>query len=444
MKKNYYSLLSLLAFTLLFSLQTLKAQSLPYPALVGYWENWSSLSLTAVDSKYNVIIVAFPLPAAGTDYNFTQLDKGPHNTSSFKSAITTLQGQGKKVLLSIGGATVPIYLDNATEKNTFVSSIGTMLTTYGFDGIDIDLESSSMDFQNVKMTGNTDAGLLNMISAIQSILSNYQTAKGKRCLLTAAPEVMYCQGGYKTPYYKSGAFLPIIEALKNDFDLVQVQLYNVGQGITALDNTDYYEATVDFIVSMTEMMIKGFTATELSGGSGTFSGLPERKVAVALPACTGAAGSGYTSAAMQKQAIDYLRGVGSKPGSYTLKTVGGYPNLGGMMTWSINADKDCSAGSYGFATSYNNIFSGVGVSVSDHKVSAEMSLYPNPAQKQITLDMGTNGVKGNVSVYNSLGQVLFQKQAGSDSKIVLDVENFPAGIYFVKAGDSIQKFMKVD
>lgn len=35
-------------------------------------------------------------------------------------------------------------------------------------------------------------------------------------------------------------------------------------------------------------------------------------------------------------AIKYLRGNGPKPGNYTLVQSGGYPNLRGMMTWSIN------------------------------------------------------------------------------------------------------------
>ena len=388
--------------------------------------------------------MAFPLPSGGTDYNFTQLDKGPHNTTTFKAGIVTLQGQGRKVLLSLGGATAPIYLNNKSERATFVSSVGTLLTTYGFDGIDLDLESSSMDFTNIKMSNNTDSGLVNMIQAVKDILANYQTAKGKRCLLTMAPEVMYVQGGYSTPYYKSGAYLPIINAFKNDIDLLMVQLYNVGQGITALDNNDYSESSgADFIVAMTEMVLKGFTASEMSGGAGAFAALPERKVAVALPACSNSAGSGYVSAAVQKQAIDYLRGVGSKPGSYTLKKAGGYPDLGGMMTWSINGDLACNP-SNGFASSYATIFNGVGVSVAKNEVASEITLYPNPAQKQITLDMGSNTLKGTVSVYNSLGQVMLQKQTGNEQKITIDVADFPAGVYFIQSGGTTQKFMKVD
>ena len=56
-------------------------------------------------------------------------------------------------------------------------------------------------------------------------------------------------------------------------------------------------------------------------------------------------------------AIDYLMGNGSKPGSYTLQG-GPYPNLGGMMTWSINWDAvtNCNNSAYEYATNYENIF----------------------------------------------------------------------------------------
>jgi len=422
------------------------AQSLPYPALIGYWQNWSTLPLTSIDARYNVIEIAFPLPATGTDYNFTKLDFGPHNSTTFKAGIATLQGQGRKVLLSLGGATAPVYLNTKSERATFVSSVGTMLTTYGFDGIDIDLESSSMNFTKIKMSNNTDSGLVNLIQAVKDILANYQTARSKRCLLTMAPEVMYVQGGYATPYYKSGAYLPIINAFKNDIDMLQVQLYNVGQAITALDNLDYSESDgADFIVAMTEMVLKGFTASQLSGGSGVFAAIPEGKVAVGLPACANSAGSGFATAAVQKQAIDYLRGVGAKPGSYTLKKVGGYPNLGGMMTWSINTDVEClTTAANGFASSFATIFNGVGTGVSETANSNTFNVYPNPAQQQVTVDFGNSAQKGTLFVYNALGQLQMQQPIANAQRVTLNIALFPAGVYFVQLGNVLQKMMKVD
>ncbi len=431
----------------IFSFPSLKAQTMPYPALVGYWENWNTLFFANVNSAYNVIIVAFPGNSDGK-YTMTldQWSIGPYaNIAAFKSAIATAQGQGKKVLISLGGATIPIKLDSTYHKTNFINSVGKLLTDYGFDGIDLDLETSSMNFSNIKMTGNSDVALNNMISAVQQILANYQTAKGKRCLLTMAPEVAYVQGGYGLTGTYSGAMLPIVEALKTNIDFLQVQLYNTGQNIKALNGSSYTDnGSADFIIAMTEMVLQGFTTGKLSGGQGVFSGLPESKVIVGLPACAsgGNFSTGVVTTTVAKQAINYLRGVGSKPGTYTLIKSGGYPNLAGMMTWDVNIDKGTCSDA--FATSYSTIFAGLGTAVENNMVSNEMTLYPNPAQQQITLDMGSNSVGANISVYNSLGQVMIQKQVNNEQKVVLDIAGFPAGIYFIQTGQSVQKFMKVN
>ncbi|MFM9007245.1 MAG: glycosyl hydrolase family 18 protein, partial [Bacteroidota bacterium] len=121
---------------------------LPSPALVGYYHNWNSssapyIALDQVDSRYNVIDVAFALPAPGTDYDMRFVpDQG--SVQSFTSQVQFVQGQNRRVLISIGGATAPISLNTHVERDSFVSSMFQILTTYGFDGIDIDLEGSSL------------------------------------------------------------------------------------------------------------------------------------------------------------------------------------------------------------------------------------------------------------------------------------------------------------
>ncbi len=436
MKKKYLiTTLFILAIALS---NRVHSQSLPYPALIGYWQNWSSTSLTAIDSRYNVIEVAFPLAQSGTDYNISNLSFGPHSFSTFKSAIQTLQGQGKKVLLSLGGASQPIYLNDVNEKNTFVSSVGNLLDTYGFDGIDIDLESSSLAFSTIKMTNNTDAGLVNMIAGIQEILANYQTTHSKRCLLTMAPEVIYVQGGYQYNNSRSGAYLPIIDALRNDIDMLQVQLYNVGDYIKALDGKTYTEGTADFIVAMTEMVIRGFTASKLSGGSAAFAGLPAHKVAVGLPSCSNSA-SGYVNATVRQQAIDYLRGVGVKPGTYALLTPGGHPTLGGIMTWSINEDKVCNP-SYGIASSFQTIFAGVGNAIEDHTVNS-LSIYPNPTDGIFKIETISVNPNASFILYNPLGQIIYRENINGNSSTSFDFSFLEGGLYVVQIGQETRKLL---
>ena len=48
-------------------------------------------------------------------------------------------------------------------------------------------------------------------------------------------------------------------------------------------------------------------------------------------------------------------GEGPQPGDYTLIEENGYPELRGMMTWSINSDKTCNP-SYGFVNTWSKIF----------------------------------------------------------------------------------------
>jgi chitinase len=69
-----------------------------------------------------------------------------------QSDIQILHGRGKKVLLSIGGANGHVQLRNSTERSQFVSSVRSIINTYGLDGIDIDFEGSSV----VLNAGDTD------------------------------------------------------------------------------------------------------------------------------------------------------------------------------------------------------------------------------------------------------------------------------------------------
>jgi chitinase len=77
-----------------------------------------------------------------------------------------------------------------------------------------------------------------------------------------------------------GGYLPIIDALRDSLDVLQVQLYNSGS-MYGVDNNVYNSGTADFITSQTEAVIYGFNTA-----GGAFNGLPANKVAVGLPACT--------------------------------------------------------------------------------------------------------------------------------------------------------------
>jgi chitinase len=348
----------LIRFLFLVSISFMAQAQIPNPTLIGYWHNWNDVSapyvqLDAIDNRYNVIEVSFAVPTSPSDMTmlFTP-DMIPQNL--FISKMQSLQSQGKKVLLSIGGATTSIDLTTLANKNAFINSMTALLNTYGFDGIDIDIEHGS----SIMVSGGTIAApasiaQINLIDAIKQIMSNFQATHSKKLLLTMAPETAYVQGGQSAFGGIWGGYLPIIHALRDSIDVLHVQLYNSGS-MYGIDANIYTQGNADFIIAMTEAVIQGFNTA-----GGFFTGLPASKVAVGLPACSNAAGGGFTDSATVNAAIKYLRGVGPKPASYTLVNINGYPGLRGMMTWSINWDATNNCGNvYQYANNYENLFGG--------------------------------------------------------------------------------------
>ena len=228
---------------------------LPKPALIGYFHNWNSknvpyLPLDQVDDRYDVIIVAFAMPISGTTYT---LDFEPFEISpeEFKIQIKTLQKKGKKVLISVGGATAQIKINSNAEKNLFVYSLTRIIDEYGFDGYDIDLEGKSVSISGGTITEIADPSIQFLTDAIGQVKTDYKKAKNKNLILTFAPETAYAQGGQTRFKGIWGAYLPILDALRNEIDLLQVQLYNSGT-MYGVNEIIYQQGTADFIVAMTD------------------------------------------------------------------------------------------------------------------------------------------------------------------------------------------------
>lgn len=345
--------LKLLFSTVFFLFYNILFAQTPNPALIGYWQNWNDaqcpyVTLTQIDTSYNIIPVAFAVSALGTTYNMTFVPDGISQLT-FKKQIDTMQMRGKKVVISIGGANDPVILSDTTKRNTFVSTMMSIINTYGFDGIDIDLEGSSLSLSGGTITNPTDAKIINLIYAVRKIMDLFRSSFNKKMLLTMAPETAYMTGGMSAYSGIWGAYLPVINALRDSIEVLHLQLYNSGS-MYGIDGQIYDQGTVDFIVSQTEAVINGFNTA-----GGYFTGLRADQVAVGLPACSNAAGGGYITPDSVAAAINYLRGIAPRPAKYTCAN--SYPTLRGMMDWSINWDKVFTCGAvYEYATSFNNIF----------------------------------------------------------------------------------------
>ncbi|MFT7616950.1 MAG: chitinase [Planctomycetota bacterium] len=328
----------LTCFMFLLLTAVVRGQDVPDRILVGYWHNWTfspnNLTLTQLPSEYDVINVSFaiPQPVFGSTMTFNPDANLYPNPATFISDVATLQAQGKKVLISIGGANGPVHLNNTTEINNFVTSMLSIINTYGFDGLDIDLEGGSLSIGpgDNDFTNPTSPRVVNFISAIHQLLALLPSD----FLLTAAPETATVQGALSAYAGVWGSYLAVLDALRNDLDWVQVQHYNTGS-MLGRDGNIYNPATADFHVAMADMLITGFF---VPAAGKTFAPLEPRQIVIGLPSSTSAAGSGFTSNAIVHQALDHLYLGQTGSSSYQLGDQNGYPDFRGVMTWSINWD----------------------------------------------------------------------------------------------------------
>lgn len=333
--------------------------------LVGYWHNWDDRNAPwirpdTVDDRYTVINVAFAVPASASDMRMTFVPEGV-GEAGFIDILRQLRQDGKKVLLSVGGANHAIDLSTEGNRMQFVGSLSALLAQFEFDGLDIDIEHGNcILIQGGTVEAPTNVAQINLIEAIREIMDRYRSRFSRKMMLTFAPETAYVQGGQSAFGGIWGGYLPILHALRDSIDILQVQLYNSGT-MYGLDGMIHTQGTTDFIVAMTEAVIQGFNTS-----GGVFHGFPASKVAIGLPAGPRAAGGGFIDMAGLSAAARYLLGTADKPGAYALRNPGGYPDLRGLMTWSINWDAISSdSGTYVFARTFSDIFRASVLSVPD-------------------------------------------------------------------------------
>lgn len=125
--------------------------------LVGYWHNWCEgdgykggnapcVELADVDPQYNVVNVSFMKvydTAAGHIPTFHLDPDIGLSEEEFKAQIAELNAQGRSVQLALGGADAHIELHSGDEQ-ALADEIIRLVDTYGFDGLDIDLEQAAI------------------------------------------------------------------------------------------------------------------------------------------------------------------------------------------------------------------------------------------------------------------------------------------------------------
>jgi chitinase len=227
---------------------------------------------------------------------------GGYSQANFISDIQTLHSRGKKVILSIGGQNGNVDLSSASPNiSNFVNETASLMSQYGFDGIDIDLESGII--------------VPNLTTALQQL----QARIGSGFILTLAPQTLDVQPG--------GAYLQLINNIKSIITVVHTQYYNSGS-MNGRDGNVYFEGTADFETALACILLQT---------------LRPDQVALGLPASTSAAGGGYGNPSVVNNALDCLA-RGANCGSFQPATM--YPSIRGAMTYSINWD---ASNGYNFA-----------------------------------------------------------------------------------------------
>ena len=91
----------------------------------------------------------------------------------------------------------------------------------------------------------------------------------------------------------------------------------------------------------------------------------------------------------------------------------------------------------GFTFDLNELFPEVGVGVPEMEHNNHLSVYPNPAEGQISVTLNKNA---EVTIYNIMGQAVLtmEGRAGANT---LDISSLNSGVYFISAGNDTQKIV---
>ncbi|EGQ9595177.1 chitinase [Vibrio parahaemolyticus] len=302
--------------------------------LIGYWHNFVNgagcpIRLADMADAWDVIDIAFAENDRNSDgtvhFNLYSgdiySDCPALDPTQFKQDMAALQAKGKKFVLSLGGAEGTITLNTDQDEANFVSSLTGLIAEWGFDGLDVDLESGSNLVHGSQIQARLGRALLQI-----------EQNMGGDMYLTMAPEHPYVQGGYVAYSGIWGAYIPVINDTRSTLDLLHVQLYNNGGLPNPYLPGSAPEGSVDMMVAQSKMLIEGF---ELADGT-QFAPLRDDQVAIGLPSGPSSANSGQAPTQNILSALDCLT-KGTSCG--TVKPAFNYPNYAGVMTWSINWDQ---------------------------------------------------------------------------------------------------------
>ncbi|WP_394845363.1 glycosyl hydrolase family 18 protein [Pendulispora brunnea] len=279
---------------------------LPKHFLTGYWHNFVNpaveLKLRDVPAEYDVIAIAFAEASAtpgtvtfGVDSGLSSA-LGGYSNADFKADVQTLKSRGKKIILSVGGEAGRVSVSDSASATNFANSVRSIMSEYGFDGVDIDLENGLNPTY--------------MAQALRSLRSQV----GSSLIITMAPQTIDMQS-------TGASYFQLALNIKDILTVVHTQYYNSGSMLGCDQAQAYSQGSINFITALACIQLE--------------NGLRPDQVALGLPAGTGAANGGVVAPSVVNNALDCLA-RGTNCGSF--KPPHTYAAIRGAMTWSINWD----------------------------------------------------------------------------------------------------------
>jgi len=322
-----------------------------------YWSAWgnnTSYDLTGgaynsvvvdmpnIDSSYNVIITAFIVTDNGkyvlSTYNpgSQTASTGYYTADQVKNFVTTTKAQGRKVLVSLGGQYFTLTMrasNSTTDIANFVTQVENIIDTYGFDGLDLDLEGEALA-QDIP----------SLAQAVMQVVNHYRN-QGQEFWLTMAPEWVYVTPAmwgcnqYGGGSYASNGYISLTQAIGIDnISYIWPQTYNQGTGngvcapsqvkVVPTDGMDKFVAAMAWSLT-TE---SGYTLSTKSQTE-KMPMIPASKLVLGIPATLGAAGGG----------MNYVMTPTQISNSWSIMSSYGI-SIGGFMNWAADWD----------ATAYSN------------------------------------------------------------------------------------------
>lgn len=277
--------------------------------------------------------------------------------------IASLKQAGIKVFLSLGGAStsIPNTSVNFHEvrslaaspgqfQSTFITSLQSLITQFGFDGVDIDIEHGLIGEGNFTAPTGDIATLATIINTLHQ--------QNPSLLISLTPQVanISATSGFDGTW---GNYASLIMQTASSLSYVSIQVYNTGCAF-GIDHVCYADDPLspDLSVAMAIALLEHWPQQDGSGRPTGFqpytSFLNANQIALGYPAPNrNGASDGLPVKPTQviKRAIKCLRTAQHAPDScHNYVPPRAYPNFGAVFEWEITYDQD---NSFRFATDLN-------------------------------------------------------------------------------------------